>query len=362
MRLATSARRLGRRSVTIAAILATIGGAGARSLGAYELPTTDRMLTDAMTAVADLTASASSGIGTAATAEVFGWPYRPTAASMVVVSDTNQVGQLHDIIGYDLDAVRHGAVEVPRLFLSSFPIGWSDVDTLDERKGLFFRTFLPLMLRVNEAITADRAILTDLRDRLASGDIPSAGEMDWLIDLARLYRVLPPEAGQDGSAVALTLDDIDTLLTRVDIIPPSLAMAQAVEESGWGNSRFAQEGNAMFGQYTWSDEGIIPMGRTGSDGHRIRSFDSLLQSVAAYALNLNSHPAYGELRAERARMRAEGTALDGRELVSTLTSYSQRPGAYMRNLRTTIDANSLRDFDTSLLAEGRPIHVQPARF
>jgi len=319
------------------------------------------MLVDALTQVSDLTTSASTG-GGAATAEVFGWPYRTSAASMVVVSDTNQVGQLHEIIGYELDAVRNGATEVPRLYLSSFPVGWTEVATVEERKALFFKTFLPLMLRVNEAITADRAILLDLRDRLASGVIPSAGEMDWLIDLALLYRVLPPEAGEEGAAVALTLNDIDTMLTRVDVIPPSLAMAQAVEESGWGRSRFAQEGNAMFGQYTWSDDGIIPMGRASGDGHRIRSFDSLLQSVASYALNLNCHTAYGEFRAERARMRTNGEVVDGRELVSTLTRYSQRPGAYMRNLRATIDANDLMEFDASVLAPGRPIHVEPARF
>ncbi|MGF1626995.1 MAG: glucosaminidase domain-containing protein [Alphaproteobacteria bacterium] len=345
----------------MAAIWASIGLTGAGAASGYELPTTDRMLADGLTAVSDLASSASVGFG-AATAEVFGWPFRPNAASMVVVSDTNQVGQLHEIIGYELDGVRNGVGEVPRLYLSSFPDGWTEVATVEERKALFFKTFLPLMLRVNEAITADRAILINLRDRLASGVIPSAGEMDWLIDLALLYRVLPPEAGESGSAVALTLDDIETMLTRVDIIPPSLAMAQAVEESGWGRSRFAQEGNAMFGQYTWSGEGILPMGASSADGARIRTFDSLLQSVAAYAINLNTHGAYGEFRAERSRMRENGEPLDGRALVSTLTRYSQRPGAYMRNLRATIDANDLREFDTSVLAPGRPIHVEPARF
>jgi len=349
-------RRLGRRPATVALILAGAVATGLTGASAYELPTFDRSLQEGLAPVSDLTASATAPA--AATAEVFGWPFRPNSASMVVVSDTNQVGQLHDIIGYDLDAVRNGQAEVPRLYLTSFPVGWVDVPTIEERKALFLRTFLPLMLRVNEAITADRAILVDLRDRLVAGEIPSAGEMDWLIDLARLYRVLPAEP--DSGAVTLTLDDIDTLLTRVDVIPPSLAMAQAVEESGWGRSRFAQEGNAMFGQYTWSDQGLLPLGR--NDGHRIRTFDSLLQSVAAYALNLNSHPAYGEFRAERARMREQGLPLDGRELVSTLSSYSQRPSAYMRNLRTTIDANDLRDFDTAVLAPGRAIHVQPARF
>ncbi|MEZ5668434.1 MAG: glucosaminidase domain-containing protein [Alphaproteobacteria bacterium] len=338
----------------LSAVLLNAGPLAAPAL-AYELPTVDRGVTADLTAVADLSPHA-------ATADVFGWPFASSTAAMVMVSDTNEVGQLHTIMGYDLDQVRNGGVAVPRLYLSAFPEGWADVSSVAERKGLFFRTFLPLILRVNEAITADRAILSDLRDRLAAGDIPSAGEIDWLVDLAVLYRVLPPEAAEEGSAVALTLDDLDTLLTRVDVVPPSLAMAQAVEESGWGRSRFAQEGNAMFGQYTWGDNGIIPMQRNAGDSHRIRSFDSLLQSVAAYALNLNVHSAYGEFRAERARMRANGEALDGRALVSTLTRYSERPQAYMRNLRQTIDANALGDFDTAILAPGTPIHVQPARF
>ena len=345
-----------RLSATLVAIAAATAVAPL-SAGGYELPTIDRVSSADVTAIADL----SPGAG-AATAEVFGWPFPANAAAMVMVSDTNEVGQLHNIIGYDLDQVRHGAIMVPRLYLSAFPEGWADVAPLAERKGLFFRTFLPLILRVNEAITSDRAILLDMRERLSSGDIPSAGEMDWLVDLAVLYRVLPPEAAQDGAAVALTLDDVDTLLTRVDVIPPSLAIAQAVEESGWGRSRFAREGNAMFGQYTWGDNGIIPMHRSAGDSHRIRSFDSLLQSVAAYALNLNVHSAYGELRAQRAHMRANGAALDGRALVSTLTRYSERPQAYMRNLRQTIDANNLGELDLATLAPGTPIHVQPARF
>lgn len=327
------------------------------SAAAHELPTSERTAPSVLlTEVADLTTTTS-----AATAEVFGWPFRTHNASLVMVSDTNEVGQLHEIIGYDLDMVRGGAHAVPRLYLEAFPPGWADVASVAQRKALFFRTFLPLILRVNEAILADRSILLDMRDRLSSGVIPSAGEMDWLIDLALLYRVLPPEAGEAGVAVALTLDDIDTLLTRVDVVPPSLAMAQAVEESGWGRSRFAQEGNAMFGQYTWDDSGIVPLRRT-SGNHSIKQFDSLLQSVAAYAMNLNAFSAYGEFRAERARMREAGQPLDGRALVSTLTRYSTRPGPYMRALRTTIDANELWDFDAAMLAPGAPIHVQPVRF
>ncbi len=281
-------------------------------------------------------------------------------ASMVFVANAQEVGSLHDVLGYDIASVRAQQAEVPRLFLSSLPVGWTDIGPISERKGLFIRTVLPMVLRVNEAIAADRAMIISLRDRLVAGNIPSTGEMQWLVELAQLYAVIEP--AEDGTAVMVTLEDLDALLTRVDIVPTPMALAQAIAESGWGRSRFAREGNAMFGQYTWGAAGIVPANRSAGATHSIRRFDSLLESVVAYTMNLNTHPAYREFRADRARMRAAGQPLDAYALIGTLTRYAENPHHYISYIRNIMTSNELEDFTTARLAEGESVRVQPTRF
>ena len=149
-------------------------------------------------------------------------------------------------------------------------------------------------------------------------------------------------------------EDIDELLRRVDVIPVSLAIAQAAEESGWGTSRFAQTGNALFGQWTVaSDIGIVPEDREDGMTHKIKAFDNLAQSVAAYMRNLNTHRAYREFRQKRQGQRQWGEALDGHALASTLLRYSQRGDKYVKSIRTIMNANGLRELDGAHLADDR---------
>jgi uncharacterized FlgJ-related protein len=146
---------------------------------------------------------------------------------------------------------------------------------------------------------------------------------------------------------------------RVDIIPPSLALAQAAEESGWGTSRFADVGNALFGQWTWS-EGIAPLEqREGKGDYRIAKFDSPLDSVRAYMLNLNTHAAYRSLRERRREMRVRGDQLSGWELAETLTSYSERGAAYVETLHTIMRVNRLAATDSAYLTDSPPIYLTP---
>jgi hypothetical protein len=139
-----------------------------------------------------------------------------------------------DRIGFDLDAVSQGYMSVPRVLLASLPPDLDRLDAMESRRVLFLRTLLPVILHVNDQIGAERQRLLVIRGQMARGDTLSADDVQWILSLADAY-------DQPDS-------DVDALLKKVDVIPPSLALAQAIEESGWGTSRIAREQNAIFGQ------------------------------------------------------------------------------------------------------------------
>lgn len=256
--------------------------------------------------------------------------------------DVTTVHRLYDGLEYGLDTVRQDGAPVPRLFLTSVPEGLDDLHDVEERKSVFLRAMLPLILKVNEDIMADRARLERL---IAEGyrvtTLPPT-ERRWVEAKAAEYRQATP--------------DLRRLLTRMDIIPPSLALAQAAEESGWGTSRFARLGNALFGQWTTEgDDGIVPLGREDGKKHVIKAFPDLLAAVRGYARNLNSHAAYAELRARRAALRATGQPVDGMELSNTLLRYSERGEDYVRTLHVIMRVNDLPAFDTATLGHPRDV-------
>ena len=245
-------------------------------------------------------------------------------------------------IGYDLDSVLSGDDRVPRLFLASLPTDMGEVREVKVRKALFFQTVLPLILQVNEEILAERRRLWQLRTRQRMGLGLAAVDRLWLAVMAERYGT---ERG-----------DIGGLLHRIDVIPPSLALAQAAEESGWGTSRFVREGNALFGQWTFSRDGdLTPRRRDAGKKHSIRAFASLLDSARAYARNLNRHRAYAGLRKARAAMRRAGAPLDGAVLAKTLLRYSQRGRAYVASIRAIIAANRLRGLDDARLHDAKAV-------
>jgi Bax protein len=253
-----------------------------------------------------------------------------------------RAAQLYDAfmgMGYDLTTVASGERDVPRLYLASLPADMDDVSEPALRKNLFLRSLLPLVLKANEGVLADRRRLFNFFERVKMGQRISPAERDWFQDLARRYEV----------------DDQDlfTLFQRVDVIPPSLALAQAAEESGWGTSRFAQKGNALFGQWTTEEsQGLVPAERRQA-GFAIRSFPSLGEAVRGYALNLNTHPAYRDFRQARWQMREMGRPLDGLELAGALGSYSERGHDYVATIRTIIRSNGLSALDDARLAQSR---------
>ena len=131
----------------------------------------------------------------------------------------------------------------------------------------------------------------------------------------------------------------------MDIVPVSLALAQAAKETGWGTSRFALEGNALFGQWTWSGEGIKPAGAEDNTKHKVMKFKVLKASVRAYQRNLNTHTSYKNFRQLRAQLRDDGEKLDSLILADQLNNYAETGKEYTKILKQIIQQNSLRDFD-----------------
>jgi Bax protein len=242
--------------------------------------------------------------------------------------DVNNAARLDRALnrmGYRLDAVGDGLAEVPPLFLAQVPPDLDEIDDTDTRKALFVKVMLPLVLAVDEEIAADRARLQDIAQRAANHQYVSAAEQDWTADLARRYDLDEPSYKR--------------LLARVDVVPPSLALAQSAEESGWGTSNLVRRSQNLFGHTV----------DLGGDETAMRNFTTLYEAVRAYVHNLNTHKAYEGLRQARALARHRGQAPDGQALAVALSSYSERGTAYVDTIRSLIRRNDLNRFDHARL-------------
>ena len=152
-----------------------------------------------------------------------------------------------------------------------------------------------------------------------------------------------------AASMTIINKDLSTLKIRMDEIPVSLALAQAAKETGWGTSRFAQEGNALFGQWTWSGEGLKPKDSDKNEGHKVMKFNVLQASVRAYQRNLNTHSSYKEFRKERAKLRDQGLPLNSIILSKFLNKYAETGNQYVEVLQKIIKQNNLEDFDDAKL-------------
>ena len=241
-----------------------------------------------------------------------------------------------DSLDYDLAAVRSTATPVPRVYLDTLPDDLAAISSTDAKKRLFVQAVLPIILRINEEIVASRWRLKRLEEKIMWPGTVTPADREWLVATAERYGTVP--------------FDIPSLLSRMDAVPPSLALAQGAEESGWGTSRFAQEGNALFGLYTYdSVSGMVPERRDADSRHRVRSYITLLEAVGAYVHNLNTHPAYEDFRDRRASLRRADRPLGGHDLAGQLQSYSERREAYVETIRQLIRQNRLGDFDRAWL-------------
>jgi len=262
-------------------------------------------------------------------------------AEPFTVRTAKALAQKFDRSGYRLATLRSGKQAPPRLYLRRFPPDWTAATAGKRRKDLFFRSVLPLVSEANRLILIDRR---RLKAMLAGQRLPEEEAQDrtWSQALAKRYRVRD--------------QDFKSMLARVDMVPASLALAQAALESGWGTSRFAAEANALFGQWTWkAGQGLAPKDRQAGKTHAVRRFDSLLQSVIAYMGNLNTTGAYAPFRRQRAAARQRGERLSGHDLAAGLVRYSEEREAYVEKVRLVIRHNNLGPFDHTPLVPRRRI-------
>lgn len=268
------------------------------------------------------------------------------------------VVQLFQRLDYTPEAWQAGIREVPRLFLTRVGERWRDKTTkeitVQTKKRLFFRALAPLVLRANELIIEERKRAEAIVSAERAGRALAAEDRQWLQQLAVRYDVA--SSPDDPLAPA----DLEQLLQRVDVVPVSLALSQGAEESGWGTSRFAAQGNALFGQWTWGANAIKPEKQREKLGnYGIAAFESPLQSVLAYMHNLNTHHAYAELRRKRAELRATAQPLSGHVLAETLTRYSERGADYVKSLHAIMRVNRLAPTDEAYLTDGPTIYLVP---
>ena len=237
---------------------------------------------------------------------------------------------LFDDLGYDLKAVRAGQ-KVKPIYLTKLPKDIKSLGNTQQKRELFIKIILPLILDENNKIIEDRKKLF----KILGKNFNTVGERVWLKRRFKEYKI------DDG--------DLSKLKMRMDIIPVSIAIAQAANESGWGTSRFALEGNALFGQWTWSKKGISPKNQDPNKTHKVLQFQVLKASVRAYKNNLNTHNAYQEFREARAQLRQENKKIIGLELTKYLKNYAGIGEKYVEILNAIITRNSLTDFDKAVL-------------
>ena len=239
---------------------------------------------------------------------------------------TETVLNLFKDVEYDLGKVRSQKLVKP-IYFTQFPRDLDALQSTKLKKETFIKIVLPLIVAENERILADREKLLVISDKKFTTDI----EKQWLRQKLLEYKV------KKGN--------IKELMVRMDIIPTSIALAQAAKESGWGTSRFALEGNAIFGQWTWSGQGIAPLDRESNKNHKILKFPILRASVKAYQNNLNTHKSYSKCRQKRLALRDKNKRIKGLELTETLNNYAQTGSEYTKILNQIIKQNRLMDFE-----------------
>ena len=234
--------------------------------------------------------------------------------------------QLFEDTNYKLNDVRKNKVAKP-VEIGKLPYELKDIQSVKKRKELFIQIILPLVLEENNKILLDRKKLFAILNKNNN----SKSDNEWLNKKFKQY--------------GISNKDLSTLKRRMDIIPPSMAIAQAAKETGWGTSRFALEGNALFGQWTYTDKGIKPAAADAGTTHKVMMFNVLKSSVRAYARNLNTHKSYLKLRYVRAIQRDNIGKLNSLELVEYLDRYAETGKEYTVILKKIIEQNSLTDFD-----------------
>ncbi|MGB0937489.1 MAG: glucosaminidase domain-containing protein [Colwellia sp.] len=256
---------------------------------------------------------------------------------VIEMSELSDLVNLFKKLGYTSEAWAAGDREIPRITFDKVNEGWKTSSShipVKLKKQVFFRVMAPLVLIANENILKERE---DIKN-LALND----KTLHYIAKKYHLINNIDHEINEEMR---------QQLLSMVDVLPPSLVLAQAAEESGWGTSRFTSEGNAFFGQWDFSGNGMVPKHQRKELGnYGLARFVSPLASVEGYLFNINTHKAYQKLRKLRASIRKEKRKLTGIELASTLDKYSERGQAYIDGIISMIKYNNLQHVDDAYLS------------
>ena len=244
--------------------------------------------------------------------------------------NASTIEELFKETDYNLEDVRETKLVKP-IRLSLLPEEMKKIENTNKRKTLFIQIVLPLIIEENTKVKLDRIRLFNILNKSNN----TQSEKNWINAKFKQYGVVNK--------------DLSTLKIRMDIVPTSIAIAQAAKETGWGTSRFALEGNALFGQWTWSGEGIKPSGAKSDTTHKVMRFKILKSSVKAYIRNLNTHSSYRSFRKARAELRDKKKGLDSLILANYLDKYAETGIEYVKILKQIIKQNRLTDFDDAKL-------------
>ena len=314
------------RTVLVAALLPLVTGCPKEQASAPDIP----ILRDSFL---DLSCD-----GMAITTETAHWNGSSsrrldTQDQFLTAEDSNAILRHFEQIGYDYEGVLSDLQPVPRVYLAKMPPDLSRIEEIRVRKRLFLAAMLPAALQVNEEIRETLKRLNAIDTCQKAGNAPAQPIEDWLTRLGKRYRTLP---------------EASALMRKIGEIPPSLALAQAAFESGWGTSNPARSINSLFGQYAVDDGDNADKAQAAP---RLASYDNILEAVRAYAHNLNSHRAYAGFRARRLAMTRSGETLNSLKLAEKLGLYSSRRGNYVRDIQHMIRRNKLRVLDKLDLAD-----------
>ena len=242
-------------------------------------------------------------------------------------------------LDYDWRQIESG---VPPFILERFPEDINDSASATDKKHAFFMGLLPMVLLVNQEIEQERRDLQDILERSRYGAKLLSADSRRLQELVTNYGLIGNPLNDHRLRARL--------LRRIDIIPPSLVLAQAANESAWGTSRFAQLGNNLFGEWTFRPgTGIVPEDRPPGATYEVRKFPSIYDSIRSYMRNLNTHRAYRKLRDIRNRLRLENMPVTGLALTPGLLNYSERRENYISEIQRMIRYNQLSEANLAFL-------------
>ena len=234
----------------------------------------------------------------------------------------------------------HKKGTVSREFFNHIPKKMNEINTVD-KKNIFISILLPIALRGNELVLEEREFI---KDAISSNDL---SQIEYF---SKRYKIKDYKKINFVKLSVKQVEEIKSkLLIKVNKIPISMILAQAIIESGWGSSRFAKEGNALFGEWTWQKGiGIKPQEKLDAN-YSVKNFNNISASLNSYILNLNRHEAYNEMRSYRNKKYINGDSITGYEAANFLSGYAEIGYQYVTKVKDMIKFNKLERFENLVL-------------